>query len=200
MIRFFLFIKENIPFLWKWIEGANGFVFAVLFASRFSRAEQDAFKRFRLEGFVFRPVAEEDLPALGKMILSQDREELHYFEAHEFDTGSLRRMLRNPSFLMMAVFDEGKLIGYFFLRCLVNKKCFVGRMVDKAYRKRGVGRVMNEIMYNTAWDARFRCFATVSEKNLLVMNAHKVNPRVVFRGELPDHHILIEFVDKKKVV
>lgn len=193
MIRLFLFIKEKLPALWRRIEWLNGVVFSILYSGRFRRSQQIAFRNYTLEGCRFREVEISDLPLLSEMILKQGKEELHYFEAHAFDVDSLKKMLRNPSFLMMIVTAGDKPVGYFFLRCLINRECFVGRIVDHDYRGKGIGKVMNEILYNTTWDSGFRCFATVSKKNKLVMAAHKANDRVVFLEDLPDNHILIEF-------
>jgi len=196
MVSLFLYIKENFPFIWRMVERANGFVFSLLFSARFGKAGKSAMSVYKLESFQIRYILYDDLPVLSEMILAQAPEELIYFEAHEFDIKSLNTMLKNPSFLMMGVFRDRQIVGYFFLRCLVNKKCFVGRMVDKKYRGQGIGKVMNEIMYHMAWDAGFRCFATVSLKNSLVMNAHKANKRMVILENLPDNHVLVEFVNK----
>ena len=95
---------------------------------------------------------------------------------------------------MMGAFSEDTLVGYFFLRAGINKKCFVGRLIHKDYRSRGIGRKMNQIMYQSAWSAGFRIFATFSPKNKLVMQSHKNNPNMIVLKNLPDNYLLVEFV------
>jgi hypothetical protein len=97
----------------------------------------------------------------------------------------------------MGVFFNDQLVGYFFLRCFINKKCFVGRLVDRNHRGKGIGKTMNDILYHTAWDAGFRCFATVSKNNELVMKAHSQNKHLKVLKEMKDNHLLVEFVEKR---
>lgn len=97
---------------------------------------------------------------------------------------------------MMGVFDKKRLVGYFFLRCFWNRKCFVGRLIDEPYEGKGIGRVMNHIMYNIGWNAGFRVLSTISKKNHLVMKSHANNPSMVVLKELDNDYLLVEFVKK----
>lgn len=45
---------------------------------------------------------------------------------------------KEPSFLMMGVFDGNKLIGYFFLRFFMNRHSFTGYLVDYNYQGQGI--------------------------------------------------------------
>jgi hypothetical protein len=95
---------------------------------------------------------------------------------------------------MMGVFEKDKLVGYFFLRCFWNRKCFVGRLIDYNYRGKGIGWIMNNIMYNVAWDSGFRCLSTISRNNKAVMTAHSRNPAMIILKELQNDYMLVEFV------
>ena len=118
-----------------------------------------------------------------------------FFEPHPVDYPALKKVLKTPSFFMLGVFDsKDELLGYFFLRCFLNKKCFVGRYVAGPHRNRGIGKTMNRILYHTAWDAGFRCFATFSPENKLIMKAHASNPCMQVRKTLSNGYLLVEFV------
>jgi hypothetical protein len=97
---------------------------------------------------------------------------------------------------MMGAFDDQKLIGYFFLRFFANKKCFVGRLIDKDYRGRGIGVVMNYMMYEISWRMGFRCLSTISTNNKAVIGAHAKNQAMIVLKKLKNDYILVEFVKK----
>jgi hypothetical protein len=99
---------------------------------------------------------------------------------------------------MMGSFDGNKMTGYFFLRFFANKKCFVGRLIDKDYRGRGIGPVMNNIMYETAWRMSFHCLSTISRNNKAVMRAHAKNRTMIVLKELQNDYLLVEFIREPK--
>jgi RimJ/RimL family protein N-acetyltransferase len=147
----------------------------------------------------FRRLCLSDIPELHEMVALQDGNDLIYFRPHGFELNLLIKQMQNPAFLMMGAFDNEKMAGYFFLRFFVNRRCFVGRLIDKEYRGKGIGLVMNTIMYQIAWRMRFRCLSTISRNNTLVMNAHSKNPSMVVLKELKNDYLLVEFLNRKDV-
>lgn len=152
------------------------------------------FNEFSVPPYSYRKLNLSDAKALYSMINMQNISDLEYFRPHRFDLISVRKQFQNRSFLMMGAFENGIIAGYFFLRFFVNKKCFVGRMIDKNYRGLGIGVVMNKIMYETAWRMGFRCLSTISRNNSLVMRAHASNPTMVVLKELQNDYLLVEFL------
>ena len=197
MERIMLFIKHHLKLLWDIIELVNGLIFSALYGSRLERVLTEIFKEQSQPQFIFRKITFFDLSHLYDFLNSQDPVDIKYFNPHKFDKPTLERLLKNPYFLMMGVFDGKKLAGYFFLRFFVNRKCFVGRLIDKPYRGKGIGLTMNKIMYETAWRMGFRCLSTISRKNSLVMKAHAGNTNMVVLKELGDDYMLVEFVRKR---
>ena len=192
--RILLFIKHRIPWLWLCVDWLNARLYALLHRKRMAIQVERAFATFTLEGFEFRPLRRADLDALADMLKRQDDERLRYFQPHGFDVASLKKVLANPAFLMFGVVRDGALVGYFFLRCFWNRKCFVGRLIDEPYERRGIGPVMNKIMYHIAWWSEFRCFTSISTKNRWIMRAHKKNPHARFVSDLANDFQLIEFL------
>jgi RimJ/RimL family protein N-acetyltransferase len=194
MIKVLIFIKHRIKFLWTLIDRINAVLFSVLFGSRLRKVVPRVFGEHSLDRFTFRTLHIEDVSSLYNLIRDQDPVDLRFFQPHGFDLDALGKQTRKRSFLMMGVFDGESLIGYFFLRFFFNRKCFVGRLIDKKYRGTGIGKVMNRIMYEIAWEMKFRCLSTISRQNKLVMNAHAGNTNMIVLKELRDNYLLVEFV------
>ena len=193
--RTLLFIKHRLPWLWVLVDWLNGRLYSLLHGKRVAVQIDRAFSEFGLDGVEFRPLADTDLDALDALLERQGEERLQYFQPHKFDLASLMRMHRNPAFLMFGVFEEDRMVGYFFLRCFWNRKCFVGRMIDAPHEGRGIGRVMNQIMYNIAWRSGFRCMTTVSKENHQIIRSHRNNPHAHVIGELANGYIWVEFLE-----
>lgn len=194
MERLFLFIKHNLYFLWVIIEWFNGVLFYIICGSRLNKTLINVISEIKDSEFIFRVIKYPDLVMLNKMISNQNIDDLKYFNPHKFDMASLKRQYKNPAFLMMGTFDGKRLVGYFFLRFFINKKCFVGRFIDKEYRGKGIGQTMNYIMYETAWRMDFRCLSTISKNNEMVMKAHAKNPYLKILKKLENDYLLVEFV------
>jgi hypothetical protein len=193
--RVLLAVKHKMPWLWGVVEWLNARLFKLLHASRMERVVQQAFQQFTLPGFEFRPLAATDLDALSALIERQGEERVRYFQPHGFDVPALRRMFANPAFLMFGAWHQGQVVGYFFLRCFWNRRCFVGRLIDHEFERRGIGRVMNDIMYHIAWRSGFRCMTTISRQNRAVIRSHQRNAHAKVIGELPNDYLLVEFVE-----
>ena len=192
--RILLFIKHRIPWLWVGIDWLNARLYRILHQKNMAQKAERAFDKFELDGFEFRPLVQADLSDLKALLERQKSGRLEYFRPHGFDYASLRKMYANPAFLMFGVFSEQRMIGYFFLRCFWNQKCFVGRLLDEPFEGKGIGRVMNQIMYNTAWWSGFRCFTSISRNNQWIMRAHAKNPHARFVAELANGYQLVEFI------
>ncbi|TCP58775.1 hypothetical protein EV663_11741 [Rhodovulum bhavnagarense] len=197
MTAFLLFIKHEFPAIWRIIDWLNAFLFRVLHGDRLARNAALCFSEFKRDGYEFRALREGDLECLGQLLNRQPDDRVEYFRPHGFDSDSLHRVFRNPSFLMFGVFHDRTLVGYFFLRCFWNQRCFVGRLIDEFHEGKGLGGVMNRILYNTAWRSKFRCLTTVSRQNSFVMRAHARNPAFTIVKELPNDYLLVEFKREK---
>ena len=194
MERILIFIKHRLGFIWRVIEKVNARVFTLFFGKRLRQETGEVFSQVTLPAYEFREVEWNDLKSLRELLQAQPGEDLEYFKPHDFDLESLKKQKNNPAFYMMGVWDGHKMIGYFFLRFFINKKCFVGRLIDRDYRGKGIGREMNTIMYETAWNMRFRCLSTISRNNKAVMQAHSKNQAMLVLKELDNDFLLVEFV------
>jgi hypothetical protein len=194
MERILIFLKHHSPFVWRIIEFLNSIVFDLVYWSKIEKTLPVVFEEFIKPPFSYRRLNPDDSGPLFDLVRSQKSSDLEYFRPHCFDPNSIRQQFRNSSFLMMGSYDGAKMTGYFFLRFFVNRKCFVGRLIDESYRGMGIGNVMNNIMYETAWRTGFRCLSTISKKNERVMRAHSKNKSMVVIKELQNDYLLVEFI------
>lgn len=195
MEKILIFIKHRIRFLWRLIEWGNGVAFSLFFKAKLERILSLQFQRSESSPFTFRRLLLPDADELHDLIQSQEASDLRYFSPHAFDLVSIRKQFKKRSFLMMGAFDGERLAGYFFLRFFASKKCFVGRIIDRAYRGKGMGNEMNRIMYQIAWSMGFRCLSTMSKNNHAVIHAHKKNSAMLVLKELQNDYILVEFIN-----
>lgn len=195
MERILIFIKHRFGFLWRVIEWGNGIVFSLLYKASLERILPEQLKGKKGSPFSFRRLLLSDAEELHELIRAQETPDLQYFSPHSFDLPSIEKQFRKRSFLMMGAFEGERMVGYFFLRFFVNKRCFVGRIIDMAYRGMGIGNGMNRIMYRTAWNMGFRYLSTMSKNNHAVINAHKKNSTMQILKELQNDYILVEFVN-----
>jgi hypothetical protein len=198
LVRFLIYIKHHFSFIWQIIEWLNAILFSLLHDSKFIKVVPSVIKRCNTGRYYYRPLKQADLSALQALINSQSSGRIDYFKPHGFDEKSLLKTFKNPSFIMMGTFAADEIVGYFFLRCFWNKKCFVGRLIDEPYEGKGIGRVMNEIMYNIAWEAGFRCLSTISKSNQWVMRAHAKNPYMKVLKNLDNDCLLVEFLEPSR--
>lgn len=193
-----LFIKHKVGFIWCIIENLNDLLFRSFYLSRLEKILPVLFDEFSTGTFQYRKLNIEDAWRLFRMIHNQPSSDLDFFKPHLFDEKSIIKQVRKASFLMMGVFDGEAITGYFFLRFFANRKCFVGRIIDKEYRGKGIGQVMNNIMYHTAWRMKFRCFSTISKNNIAVMKSHSTNRHMLVRRELKNDYLLVEFLPNEE--
>jgi len=194
MERVMIFIKHHLLILWRLIEWGNGVLFSFFFRPSLEKVLPLVFRAFTKPPYLFRRLDASDSNTLFKLLNTQSASDLTYFNPHGIDLESIKKQFRNHAFLMMGVFYEDKMAGYFFLRFFINKQCFVGRLIDKDFRGKGIGQVMNQIMYEISWRISFQCLSTISKNNIAVMKAHAKNPAMVIIKELENNYMLVKFV------
>lgn len=193
MIKFLLLLKSKYSISWRLIEWLNGFLFGIFFRRRFVNLLHSTLEEHNYQTFHFKEITKSDLSKLELLLNTIEPGQATFFEPHGLTYKDLKYQLRNKGFLMMAAFDKEELVGYFFLRCGINKKCFLGRYIHPDYRNKGLGKTMNEILYQSAWSLGFRLFATFSKDNQQIFHAHKNNLYIEKISDLKQNYVLVEF-------
>ncbi|MEG2227274.1 MAG: GNAT family N-acetyltransferase [Odoribacter sp.] len=197
ILNFLIFIKHRCKFIWTFIEGLNGFFVGLLYRKNINRTANEVLNSVSNEQIEFRLVMKKDLPEVCSFFSSQPVIAYQYFKPHNFDISTMKSLLKNPSFLMMGVFDKQRVVGYFFLRFFINKHSFTGYLVDSEYQGRGIAKMMGRAMFKIAWENDFRTFATVSQDNIRAIATYKAINDFKIVKQLPDNYIYIEYLESK---
>lgn len=195
MEKFLLYIKHNFSFLWKLIESFNILFLDLFFQKRIDRVTQKFEKPYKVDDeFYIKKLNPTDLEVLENFINQLDQKSFQYFKPHGMTKEELSKVLKQSSMLKFGYFNkDDKLIGYFILRLFMNKKAFIGRIVDTNYRGKGIAKNMAKVLYCIAKELNFRIYSTISKKNIASLNSHKNVNDFIIEKELNNGFYLIRF-------
>lgn len=195
MVKFLIFIKHHFSFIWSFVEFINSMIFYILYGNIKKKAV-DAILPNEYKGFEYRLLHENDIDGLVDFFKNQPESAYEYFKPHAFDAASLKRKLSDHSFIMMGVLSEGKIVGYFFLRCFFNRKAFRGKIVDRDFQGKGISKQMAVVTTGICEIMNFRQFETLSRDNIASLASTEAVNRVEIINELSDNYIFIECFPK----
>ena len=182
-------IQEKIPWLWEVVENLNAAFCGIKIGKRLQL--QDC-----LTGGM-RIADSNDAGHLADFFAHQPEESFKWFRPHSFDEGTMRKLLGRKSYIIYVLEEEGKIIGYAFLRCFINGKCFLGKMVDVNHQGKGVCTKLCEVGMNIAQKTGFRMFESINKENIGSMKASQKACDVIVVEELDNGDLLIEDKPRK---
>ena len=196
MMRFLISFKHRHPKAWALVEEVNGFLFRL----RYGRLEKTASEVLRdgsVAGCGFSVIRVEDLPRLEAFLARQDQDNLRWFHPHPFDGASLKKIMRNPSYLLMKASDpDDNLVGYFFLRGFFIGRAFAGLIVDRDWQNRDIGTWMWQAMAAICSRRGLRMQATISTDNKPSMASCLKGTSVIEQKPLEDGYLAVECKQK----
>jgi len=129
---------------------------------------------------------------LAEFFTRQPEESFKWFRPHGFDEVTMRKLLGRRSYIIYVLEEEGEIIGYAFLRCFMNGKCFLGKMVDVNHRGKGVCTKLCKVGMDIAQKTGFRMFESINKENVGSMKASQKACDVIVLEELEGGDLLIE--------
>lgn len=99
---------------------------------------------------------------------------------------------------MILVKKENRIVGYMFMRCFFNGKCFRGKMVDYRWRGKGIAILLGELSTDIATLLRLRLFGTISKDNVSSMRSSQASNEIKVIEELPNDYLYIEYLPKQE--
>lgn len=178
-------VQKSCPWIWEGAEWMNSELFGVLKMRGLRRLEECLVEGVRLAGV-------EDAGVLARFFERQPEESFRWFRPHRFDEGTMRKLLGRRSYIIYVMEDEGEIIGYAFLRCFVNGKCFLGKMVDVRHRGKGVCTVLCAVGMRMANCLGIRMFESINKENVGSMRASQKACDVLVVEEMENGDVLVE--------
>ena len=109
------------------IEWGNSLLFGVIYGRKL-RGMEEVLGRYQQE-YAVEYLKEGDVAALVQFFQEQPEEAFTYFKPHGFDEKTIRKIQRSRSFLAFVVKEQGRIVGYFFMRCDFIEAMFSGAIV-----------------------------------------------------------------------
>lgn len=190
------FVKDKLGFLWNAVEWGNETVFT-LQHTKGLKDIPEILRKVSNDNLTVRQTTDSDVSGLVTFFAEQPEDAYTFFKPHGFDEKSLKKVLRNKSFMTFVVTEDDLIVGYFFLRSFVNGKCFKGRMVDYRQRGKGIGKFMGIAINNIATHLGMRIYSTISPKNYASLASAKAVNDIKIVKILENGYYYIESTPKK---
>ena len=183
-------IQTRMPWLWEAVEEFNAVVCGWKIGDG-TRLRHCMFAGVRLADI-------NDAGRLADFFARQPEDGFKWFRPHAFDEATLRKLLRRKSYIIYVMEEDDEIIGYAFLRCFVNGKCFLGKMVDVNHQGKGVCTKLCAVGMNMVETLGWRMFESINKENIGSMKASQKACDVIVVEELEDGDLLIEDRPRKR--
>lgn len=189
-------IQSKLPFVWNGVEGVNSILFSATYRGEL-KTIPSILESFTGE-YTLSEVQEKDIFSLKEFFAAQPEQAFSYFKPHGFDEKSLRRLVRRKSQLMLVAKQDDRIVGYAFLRCFFNNKCFRGKIVDYRHRGKGIAVLLGKATTAISQSLGIRMFGTISKDNIASMVSSEASNTIKIVKELPNDYLYIEYLPKKE--
>ena len=187
-------LRDRFGFIWSMIEWLNALVFAMMHKNQLAKIPE--ILKFFSGKFTFREASSADAAMLADFFAEQSEEAFKFFKPHAFDTKTLTRIIKNKAFLTFLALDGEKIVGYFFMRCFLNGKCFKGYIVGDAYKGQGIAKLEGLVMNKVNEALGLRMFGSISPENPASMAVAKAVNEIRVVETLKNGDLYIEFLPK----
>lgn len=189
-------LRDRFPFIWELIGWINSLLFGLRYKNKLIAVSQIT-KLYKKDGFHINPLTQENATLLAKMFAEQPKESFDYFKPHEFNVKTLRKLATDKSFLAYIVCnDEGRPVGYFFMRSFFWGKCFRGYFTDYRWRRRGINKQMNLCATAIATKLGLRSFGTIAPDNIASLKSAESANQVKVIEILDNGDYFVEYLPK----
>lgn len=186
-------IRDKFSWLWDIIEYLNSF----LFYMRYGKKLKDIDFKNIPEGYEVTPINAIETKRMVEFFACQPEDAFKFFHPHGFDEKSIKKLQKNKAFLGYVLMQDQNVVGYVFLRCFFNGKCFRGKMVDFQHRGKGYGKILGSIANEIAFGIGLKMFATVSPDNIASFASTKAVNEIRIIKRMPNGDYYIEELPKK---
>ena len=195
MYKIAQWIKKTFPLVWEIIEWLNSWLFYVRYRKKLLSID-GILQRFQGE-YTVREARTDDIDGIVAFFIEQPEDAFAFFAPHSFDAKTVLKLIKRKSYLFFLVLKGDAIVGYFFLRCFAQGKCFRGKIVDYRWRGRGIAKLMGLASTDVAQHLGLRMFGTISKENVSSMASSAAVNEIKIIEYLPDDYVYIEYLPKK---
>ena len=186
------FLRDKISWLWRFVECINAWFFSLRYGKKL---KEFSFSKLP-KGYEVTPMRNVHTDKIVEFFSRQSEDAFKFFKPHGFDVKSIKSLQRNRAFLGYVLQDSenGNIAGYCFNRCFFYGVGYRGRMVDVAYRGKGLGTAMNKLLNEVGFGIGLRLFETVSKDNVASYRSALSSSKVKVVKEMPRNELFLEIL------
>lgn len=190
MYTFAHFLQNRLPFIWTLVEKINEWLFMLRYGKKLHGITPILNKYS--DPLIYRQAAEKDINNLIRFFQEQPVDSYKYFTPHKFDEKTIKKLIRNKSYLFFIVLDNEHIVGYYFLRCFFVKKCYLGKLADYRFQGKGIGKTMCLSAMEIARSLGLHMYETISKDNLSSLFSTQNVLDIKIIKEMDNNYIYIE--------
>ena len=178
------------------MEQINGSVCRIFQKESIDRIGNKIIYFFRNENIIAKKATLNDISNIVSFFEGIAYEDTKYFQPFDFNNKSISHVLSCGTYQLYLVIFDNKIAGIFFLRFFINNKCFLGYIVKREFRGRGLGRrMLSAIIYGVS-SSKFKLMSTICSNNTASLKAHMATGRFEIIDTLQTNEIVLRM--KKK--
>lgn len=183
-------IRKIVPWLWRLIEFINALILKICYARKMDRAGGAAEHQQLPEGILLKRLRIEDTSRCHGFLSSLEAEDTIFFAPFDFNQRTIHRILCGGSYLLFGAETDSRFIGLCFLRLFAGGRAYLGFVVGKESRGRGLGKAMVSALVLAARESSFDLYSSVSRANVPSWKAHMSNGFILVREMENDYALL----------
>lgn len=184
-------IKKEVPLVWNIIEIINGNLNKYFLFRELNKIRSYINNYSEANGIYFRYIKRNDIDKLHCYLNNIPKEDLKYFKPFPFDYVSITKVLCRNNFLLFFAISGTEVVGVFFLRVIFIKKAYLGFIVSRSMRGRGIGKNMIKALKCACQEQNIELFSTVSRDNISSLKAHIAN-NFIEKATISENYVILE--------
>lgn len=202
-------LRDKLPWIWDIIGVINSFLFGLRYGGKMKNIQNilSHFTKVTEEegnvlSYKIETLDKGNLSLLAKMFVEQPVSAFIFFKPHGFDEQSLKKLVKDKSFLAyIVVAEETNLqkicVGYFFQRSFFWGKSFRGYMTDYRWQRRGINKMMNLCATEISSLLGLRVFGTIAPDNIASMKSAQASNDIQIVKTLSNGDYYVEYKPKR---
>ena len=199
-IEIFKNFKKKYPSIWSFIEILNGALLRLFFRKSLKNIEQKIIDFLKKENISANYASIRNVISVSKFLNELPSEDILYFHPFDYSKKSLSHVLSCHTYQIYVVYFDNQIVGLFFLRYFINNKCFLGYVVKKEFRGKGLGKKMLQAIIYGVSNSGFALMSTICADNIASIKAHLATGKFEIIEKLSSNEIVLKMKEENKSI